>query len=434
MTSEKNFDILIVGGGPIGSYAAWKIAEQGLSVLVLERKAKDAPASDIGAFHFEHVAFERAGLPCPEKSEAICIYEGMVIHAPDPSLSVQVKGVQTWALELDPFIADLRKRAENSGAAFEYGIKATGPIMDGGRVLGVKAEREGTEVEFRATVTIDATGVARTLRRKIPSMNFPGDDYAMSVYMEYWRDAEIKPDDGLHSHLGCSGWTCRYPDYWIVGIGQTDSPSNTLKAHAKFSDRLYPGKREIVDRVTGRIPYAPAPPTFVEDGLLLLGDAAATNKPFSGEGIASGMALALIASEELPGAVRNGGSKKDLWEINRRYFTTQGAKFGFIHTMGISLLNMTEEELNSAFKIGLIQGEDLRQTFIDYEVKKPVMQWAGPVLRLLTRGRMARKYIVAAARAAKVAKAMEKFPTVQGHEAWTRKYLRMLPDLTSSPR
>jgi len=36
----KLYDVIVVGGGPIGSYTAYKLAEKGHKVMVLERKRR----------------------------------------------------------------------------------------------------------------------------------------------------------------------------------------------------------------------------------------------------------------------------------------------------------------------------------------------------------------------------------------------------------
>ena len=58
--AKRNFDVLIVGCGPIGSYAAWQFASRGLEVIALEKAEEGKEPSRIGAFHFEHVSTHQA--------------------------------------------------------------------------------------------------------------------------------------------------------------------------------------------------------------------------------------------------------------------------------------------------------------------------------------------------------------------------------------
>jgi len=356
----------------------------------------------------------------------ITTYPGMTIHSPDPKRFAAVDGVETWALDLSAFINDLRSLAQEAGAELRFGEQVTGTLGENNRIVGVRS-KYGEEIkETRAPVVVDATGLARVLRRKNPIMRFPGDDDAFSVYMEYWKDPETPFQEGIHSYMGPNAWTAWYDQYWIVGIGQPLPLEKTKQMHAEWVRNHLPGKKKVQQAVTGAIPYAYPPPTLVDDGLLVIGDAAATNKPFNGEGIASGMILAKIAAEVLPDAVRAGGSRSSLWEINRRYFTGQGSKFAFFHAMGSRLITLNERELAAAFEIGLVTAEDLRRTFYSYEVKKPFSELAMPLLRLARRPSMAKKYGAAFLKSSEAARLFEQYPSEDGFSSWLGRFQRLI--------
>jgi len=425
---KSQADVIVVGAGPVGAYAAWKMAEQGLQVAVLERQRRDDASSDIGAFHFERPAFDRLDIEPPPRDKLICTYSGMTIHSPDGNHAVEVTGVETWALDLAEFIDNLRQKATEAGATIHYGTQVVDIIRDGDRVVGVKAQGPKGDVEYTAKVTVDATGMTRAVRRHLPSMNDIAGDGVFSVYMEYWTDAENEPADGIHSYLGPNAWTAKYKEYVIVGIGQPLPLEQTKAAHAAWVDRHLPGKHTVSEKVVGVIPYAYPPLTLVDDGVVVIGDAAATNKPFNGEGIASGMTLAKIAAEELPQAIQAGGTRSALWNINRRYFTDQGAKFAFIRATCFELLDMTEQEHIETFAIGLVNGEDLRQTFLDFEVKKSPTAWITPVAKLLLRPALAWKYGRAVAKAERIARCFRQYPTEAKFAGWRQKVRKLLAD------
>ena len=426
---ERQADVVVVGAGPIGAYAAWQFAARGLDVVCLEAKAGNQEPSHIGAFHFERVAFDRTGVPLPAKKDVICTYPGVTVHAPGEGRALWVDGIETWALHLSPFIRDLRNWARKAGARIDYGRRVVRPLLENGRVVGVVAQTAKGEQTYRAVVTVDATGLARSVRRHRPALQFAGGEAAFAVYMEYWSDVAQPPQSGVHSYAGPNAWTASYETYWIVGMGRP-VPLEQLKAeHRQWFGERFPSGGKIDRAVSGAIPYAFPPPTLVEDGLLVLGDAAATNKPFNGEGIASGMIPVKIAAEILPDAVKAGGTRAALWEINRRYFTGQGAKFAFLLAVGKSLLTLSEDELATAFDIGLVEAEDLRQTFHDYHITRPVAEWLLPLARLLRHPNMARKYGGAFFKAAQVARHFENFPEPDGHAAWARRFREMAATL-----
>jgi len=426
--SNQDADVIVVGCGPVGAYAAWQFASRGLEVIGLEKGRAEEPASTIGAFHFERFAFDRAGIPLLPDEEVICKYPGLTVHSPDGRHAVQVPGVETWALDLDGFIQNLRRRAEQAGTRLTFGVEVTDVIQEEGRVTGVRAGGgPGKQpAEYRARVVVDATGLARAVRSRVAAFHHPGEDSGFSVYMEYWRNAQNPPGEGIHSYLGRNAWTARYPDYWIAGMGRPGSPEETIRAYRDWVKVQFPGNQEVIRGVRGTIPYAFSPPTFVDHGVLILGDAAATNKPHNGEGISSSLVLARIAAEVLPRAVASGATRAALWEINRCYFTGEGSRFAFLRAMGFSLLEQPEEELNAAFEIGLVNGEDLSQVFVDHRVSKPLTRWLGPLARLLPRGRMAARYGRAVFRAARLAGLLDQYPAEEGFPAWRRDYEKQI--------
>ena len=61
----------------------------------------------------------------------------------------------------------LLRRAQDCGVTVLEGASITEPILNGRDVTGVRLKVDGCEQEYRAPVTIDATGRARILTRKL---------------------------------------------------------------------------------------------------------------------------------------------------------------------------------------------------------------------------------------------------------------------------
>ncbi len=423
--AKNNADVVVVGGGPIGAYAAWKFAEKGVDVLVLESQKGNQAPSHIGDFHFDRDAFDNAEIPLPEDNQLICKFPGLTLHSPNPNLKLPVDGVETWALDLNGFIRMLRANAKTAGARIEYGARVAAPVRENGRIAGVKAKTAKGVKEYRAPIVVDASGCAGVIRKHVPAMLFPGDDFAFNVYMEYWSNADPPLEDGIHSYVEHQSWTAKYPGYWIVGMGRPFPLPRVKELHKKWGKSEFACKKKVERRVSGVVPYAFSPPTFVDDGVLLLGDAAGTNKPFNGEGIASGMLLVKLAAEVIADAVRAGGTRSSLWEINRRYNADLGAKFAFIRAMGFGTMSLTPAEQTATFEMGLATAEDMRQTFTEYAVKRPAHKWIGPFLRLASRPRLAAKFMVMTINAAKISAHVRNFPPESTFALWNKKYRDM---------
>jgi flavin-dependent dehydrogenase len=65
----------------------------------------------------------------------------------------------------------LLRSAQDNGVVVHEGASITEPLLHGDRVIGVRVKIDGTQHDFRAPVTIDATGRSRILSRKMTPGN-----------------------------------------------------------------------------------------------------------------------------------------------------------------------------------------------------------------------------------------------------------------------
>jgi len=169
-----DFDAIIIGGGPAGASAAIQLAAGGAHVLVAEQK-KFPRAKLCGEFItpecLEH--FARLGvlerMTCAGGSQV----SETVFYAPSGrGLSVPSEwfgGGRQFALGLSRAEMDdnLLTRAREAGANVVEEATLSGVVVEGVRVRGVRLHVEGAgENEYRAPVTIDATGRQRVVTRR----------------------------------------------------------------------------------------------------------------------------------------------------------------------------------------------------------------------------------------------------------------------------
>lgn len=169
---RNGYDIIIAGAGPAGSSAAIHLATRGLSVLLVEQKKFPRPKL-CGEFispecqdHFEKLGVARS-IIC---SDPATISETVFYS----SRGHQVTVPSSWfggrmALGLSRAVMDevLLRRAAEVGVEVIEGATVVGPRINTDFVHGLKIKIEGEEREFEAPLTIDATGRARILARKL---------------------------------------------------------------------------------------------------------------------------------------------------------------------------------------------------------------------------------------------------------------------------
>jgi digeranylgeranylglycerophospholipid reductase len=109
---------------------------------------------------------------------------------------------------------------------------------------------------------------------------------------------------------------------------------------------------------------------MVDDNFMLVGDAACQVNPIHGGGIGSsllgGAHAGIVASEALE---KNDTSIHALWDYNPRYHKSYGSKQAALDVFRWFLLNVTNEDIDFAFKKQLIKASDLLDTSMTGEVK-----------------------------------------------------------------
>ncbi len=166
------YDVIIAGAGPAGSSAAIHLATRGLSVLVVEQK-KFPRAKLCGEFispecqdHFEKLGVARSIICSDPASISETVFYSSRGH--------QVTVPSSWfgrrmALGLSRAVMDdvLLRRAAEVGVDIREGATVVGPRTNTDSVHGLKIRIGSEEREFEAPLTIDATGRARILARKL---------------------------------------------------------------------------------------------------------------------------------------------------------------------------------------------------------------------------------------------------------------------------
>jgi flavin-dependent dehydrogenase len=305
-----NFDVIIAGAGPAGSSAAIRLARNGVHVLLVEQK-KFPRAKLCGEFispecrrHFQDLGVTNAmSAAGPTALVQTVFYSSSGHHATIPS---------AWfggpaALGLSRAIMDdvLLRRAQECGVTVLEGASVSEPIRDRNNVLGVKLKIDGREQEYRAPLTVDATGRARILTRKLNNRELRSRP-KLIAFKVHLRNTRVAPGaceiyfypegyGGLSTIEGELSNLC-----FITSAKQVKrhhSNPETVMRKIVMKNRRAAYTLEHAETATewlsaswerfGRQPPSPA------NGLLAIGDSAAFIDPFTG----SGMLMAFESGE-----------------------------------------------------------------------------------------------------------------------------------------
>jgi electron transfer flavoprotein-quinone oxidoreductase len=169
MSRAPDFDAIVVGAGPAGSTAAWRLARLGRKVLLLERGSYPGAKNLFGgmvysvelARHFPHFVHE-APIERPVTRHATHFLAGgrslNVDFSCDPFGEAPYNGFTALRSRFDRWLAE---QAVGAGAVLAASTVVDSLIEEQGRIVGVVARRE--QGEIRAPVVILADGILSLL-------------------------------------------------------------------------------------------------------------------------------------------------------------------------------------------------------------------------------------------------------------------------------
>ncbi|HET9711297.1 MAG TPA: FAD-dependent monooxygenase [Pyrinomonadaceae bacterium] len=304
--------MIIAGAGPAGSSAAIHLARRGLRVLLVEQKKFPRPklcGEFISPECREH--FEKLGVgDAMSGAGPSTISETVFYSARGHRVSVPSR----WfggpaALGLSRAVMDdvLLRRAQECGVSVIEGASISEPLITQSTVAGVKLKFNGSDQEYRAPVTIDATGRARILSRKLTQRRSKPKLIAFKVHLRNTRvdpnacEIYFYPDGygGLSTIEGDVSNLCFIISAEQVKLHHSDPETVMRETVMKNERAAYTLQKATPEsewlsaswESFGRQRPSPA------KGLLAIGDSAAFIDPFTGSGMLMAFESGELASD-----------------------------------------------------------------------------------------------------------------------------------------
>ena len=292
MSNEKA-DAVVVGGGIAGSLFAGLLASDGFRVVVLEKRpvigvpvrCGEAAGSKGEISHF---------IPIDEEFIAVEL-NGARGYAPDMTFFEKRMPGFGVVLERDKFDQALAAQAARRGAEVRTHHEAVRLEKNGTRVTGVtvKDHTNGSCYAISSPLTIGADGIESFVGRWT---GLSGHLHPREIHSaaEYLLEGDGFPSDTIELYVGTSIAPGGYA--WVfpkgnrranvgIGIHPTMASAGTARDYLdRFIAARYPGARRL-RLVAGGVSGSKPLDTMVGDGVMLVGEAARHNNPFSGGGI-----------------------------------------------------------------------------------------------------------------------------------------------------
>ena len=368
MSISHEYDVVVVGAGTAGCYAAATVADEGLDVAVVERKSEEEaghiacgdalkgadafpeaiPKSQIeGAFTNTGVDHGRFEIP----------QEDTVLDIPVPGELAVIDRLKYGRL--------LIEGAAAAGADFHYDTVVQDVTQaDDGSVTGIRARRSGDVATYDADIVIDGAGSLSLLQDKTDFSNTHFDtnvSYSQfcSAYREIvevpepveWDDALVfKPTERAAGYL----WYFPRTETTInagLGFQMTEEPmklvedlKRDLRTRPEFEGAT------VTDKLGAALPTRRPYDSAVADGFLAAGDAAGHVNPTTGGGIAGAAYAGTYAAEQAVEAISDGDVSEDaLWRYNERVMDHFGARYA-----GLDVYNVLSTAVDVDDLMGLL--------------------------------------------------------------------------------
>jgi electron-transferring-flavoprotein dehydrogenase len=340
-------DVLIVGGGPAGLAAALRLTQlqrgeggEALTIAVLE-KAREPGGHELSGAVLDPVSlkelvpdFEARGAPLEAPVRADRVYFlGETRRCRFPITPPPLRNHGNYVISINRFTRWMAKLVEDAGVDIFAGFAATGLLMEGERVVGVRTGDRGigrhgerrpnfeAGVDIRARVTILAEGVRGSVtkelvRRKGLTAGCQPQVYAIGI-KELWDVPPDRVPPGTVIHT--MGYPLRFEEFgggfiyampegrisvgFVVGLDYRDPmfdphvEFNRFKRHPMMMALLAGG--QMIRYGAKALPEGGwyALPKCHTDGALIVGDAAGFVNAFRLKGLHLAIKTGMLAAE-----------------------------------------------------------------------------------------------------------------------------------------
>jgi digeranylgeranylglycerophospholipid reductase len=307
------YDAIVVGGGPVGSQAAFRLSTAGYHVLVIEKKVDyQAPVCCTGIISEE--CFHRY------KIDPAVVYRHVncasVFSPSGTRIYLKRPAPQAVILNRPAFNQFMAKRAQNQGAEYLQGTTAIRLQVNPEEVTLLTDNPENRTIT--AKTVIIASGANVSLLKSI-NIHQPAVFAAGAQAEVFTHDVtEVEVYTGHDIAAGYFAWLVPTSEgKALAGLLTYRQPGEHLK---KFLTNLkYLGKilSSDVPVITGTVPVRAVPQT-VTDLILVTGTTAGLVKPTTGGGIYYGLLSADIAVDTIQEAFASGNFRKSSYTRYRQ--------------------------------------------------------------------------------------------------------------------
>ncbi len=355
MARSEAYEVIVVGGGIAGCFAAATAAENGADVVQLERKPAEQ-GGFIACGDAIKSPTDPTKYPGPIDMEAIASDEAVLADG-------NIDQIEWWDEELGVRKVLPYDKHSNVIDRYEFGQRlleqtadlgvtqhfdtVVNDVIQNGRVEGVEAIRDGDPVTYEGDVVIDTGGAQSIIQDMVDFEALEGDvsfekphySHFGSAYreiietkepVEYANAIVGKPLE----EMGYIWYFPRTPTSINVGLGfmmnkepiaLADRLKADIKGRPEYDDAVVEERFEKKNKLGAALALRRPLDSMVAPGYMTAGCAAGTTHPITGKGIRGAALSGYSAGRTAAGAVEDGDVSEDrLWEHNYYLYVEHG--------------------------------------------------------------------------------------------------------------
>lgn len=334
--SVKQFDAIVIGGGPAGAIAAQDLAKAGRKVMLLDKAGRIKPCGGAIPPRLIRDFDIPNGIICAK------IRSARMVAPSNKAVDMPIENGFVGMVDRDVFDEFLRERAQEAGAERRTGMFETFSRDEDG-LCSIeyfdKAAKRMQRVRARFIVGADGANSAVAAQALPPAGRAP----FVFAYHEIVKAPEPKAD-GQTDPTRCDvyyqgaispdfyGWVFPHGDKMSIGVGSAKKGFSLRKAVAQLRNQANLSDCETIRCEGAPLPLYPAKRWENGRDVVLAGDAAGVVAPASGEGIYYAMATGRLAAEAVDEALRTGDCRA-LAKARKRFMKEHGRIFFVLWVM-----------------------------------------------------------------------------------------------------